>query len=741
MVVSRRPYVDFAKWKRQRTVYTVILMTLLALIGGLSGVAFTPIDVDVSSLALLYVNGQASMLNTQAHSPQWASPEALTDSLCAPNHGFDFPEGTDGELLVRLPPRLPPCVMTVVGSPSQPRCRLVVSYLFGLPGKETAEQLFGEKVWRSVSGVPPAEAFSVPEGCEAVRLRFVGASVTALTALVCNVNWPRWQAWLYFGLLVVIGPWLLGLALIWAVLGWGRWIGWSLGVREGGPCESLVGGLPVLLIVSALWVALPRCLGVNVAYAALVLGSALAEWHWQRRAAACDDPRATEYRLVAWLPVLALFLLLSVTVDSYGVGLDRVEPADHLHAFFGAQFLSRDLDLPSWMVARPWLAHVCYAPLDRLAGRFSYWAYLGFLASLNALVVLPVGALLGRWQPRRAHLAVGLLLLMPILGCYHFLGQRLLAAGLALLAGHWLTSVPAQRHWFWPALALTLAVGVHPSALFVLPSLLVCAAWRIWRGGGWSPPLSVVATVSIVYSGWTILMHWWFPGCRNDLFYYPLMLDYHEPFPSDQSIWDIVRSIPAADWLQLSYHRLLHLRHYLWTDNCSVRASATFRWISLPNVFGYLATVLLLWPSWWRRDRRFVLLMVAGPLLTHHLWIGASHAQLHISPTPLLAVAALLAAELSEWRRHWLLRLVLLEWLFRTLWPLLCLLAAHARVEALPMQHEATYARVLCFFSNDEISYVLLTVTLPVCWLFMLCRALRDTTGADGPFDRRSGTQ
>jgi hypothetical protein len=255
----------------------------------------------------------------------------------------------------------------------------------------------------------------------------------------------------------------------------------------------------------------------------------------------------------------------------------------------------------------------------------------------------------------------GLLALAPLVGVFNSFGQRPIAAGLCLLAvADWLA--PEARRQLRGSFILTLAIGVHPGSLFLLPGAFL---WGLWRREPFTA-LRLTALPVLAFVSWTILMKGLAPQSRNPLYFHPFMARDDMSFPPDATWFSILSTLSLDQWGALAWNRLVHLRHYLWTTNQFEPVLDAWKGVSLLSVLGVVGTASLLRPRIWRREAGFIPIAIICPLIIHHLAIGESHAQFHISPVPFFAMGLLIAAYPPN---KWILSLALAEWWLRLLWP------------------------------------------------------------------------
>ncbi|MAG94914.1 MAG: hypothetical protein CMJ48_14395 [Planctomycetaceae bacterium] len=285
--------------------------------------------------------------------------------------------------------------------------------------------------------------------------------------------------------------------------------------------------------------------------------------------------------------------------------------------------------------------------------------------------------------------------------------------------------------WIASGLSLVIAIGVHPGAVFVLPALFVYSLWF----SGPRPGLTMVATTLgipvVCYLVWLTCMKIGFPEERNSLLHYPLMTSF-EPFDRDRHLIDIVRDLPAEHWRTLAINRVSQFRHYFWTDPLSHSVIDRFRWVSLPNALGWVLLALLLFGKPWRcrAGRAFLCVSILGPLAFHHLYLGQSHAQFHITPVPFFGIGLLAAGALlgnlrsdRESRRfaETLTVLAVLEVFLRHCYPAYVVLTVPDSRGEPPLD-------ILGCFGNDWSSYFALAFLLPLTWTALahwVCRTNR----------------
>jgi hypothetical protein len=294
--------------------------------------------------------------------------------------------------------------------------------------------------------------------------------------------------------------------------------------------------------------------------------------------------------------------------------------------------------------------------------------------------------------------------LLPILASFNAPGQRPLAAAFCLLA----VAAWRDRRGLLGSLYLTLAIGVHPGSLFLIPPAAIVLLVR----AGWREALRATALPAAAYWGWSRAIHWTHPGLFNMLAFHPLMTNYEVTFPPEMTLLDAALSLPADYWAQLLAHRLRHLPQYIWTENMSEPVVDAFRWVSLLSTLGGVWAASLFRPGVWRGRGEFVALAVIGPLIVHHGHIGLAHALFHVSPTPFFALAMLaVAIPLPKWAE----RLAWTELFARRLYPL-------AIVVLLPTARGEPAISRFGLLGQDRPSYIGLACLAPIAWLALTSR-------------------
>ncbi len=676
-----------------------LLLVLAALVGFRQ-----PIEVNVSPLARVVFDANPRYVNPNS-TIEYSLPEATTDGLFDTLYMAEFPIGAGGGSIdFEFPFLVPATRVVVLGWDKQPATtlRITVRDDHG----DWRDLQHGD--WAPRGNVPPFRQIDRPGSFRTLRLTFRDVDQVVLNSVMCFAAVPRWLAWIYFLGLNLIGPWMVGTAVVLATLGCGRMV-LSLGTADPSDLgRRAVAGVACTAVVALVWCLLPRHWAPAAAVMAAGVGIAVREAVWWMKTASTDPDRI----LVRWLLLAVLLLLCEVTVDTYLVTNRRIIPVDHLLSYLGSKRLVARVPMTDYLAFRPWLVHILFTPLDWISGRFSYWTYLGFMAGLNSLTLIALALFTRRWRASKEPFVVGLIVLLPIMGCFHFLGQRPLSAGLVLMGIYWWTEPTCRR--YWAGLALSLAILVHPSALLVLPGGVVY--W--FAGKGFTNRLLEVLRAiwmpCLTFGLWTWFVRWRYPGLRNDLMLYPIKTHIVQTFDAHWSWWEILRNLPADHWKQLALNRLLQLRHYVWTDNLSQPVADVFRWISLPNVLGFVLSLALLRPATWRVDRAFLWLTVGGPLILHHMFVGQAHGFFHFSPTPFFGLALLVSLCVTQERLagvRVVLGVSLVELALRRCY--------------LPTLAYFFPADEYCFFATDQLSYTCLSLLLPAAWVVCLVAAYR----------------
>ena len=165
-----------------------------------------------------------------------------------------------------------------------------------------------------------------------------------------------------------------------------------------------------------------------------------------------------ERRLVQLMIAATGLLVVCMMVDTNLVANRRAHPVDYLIPYVGARLLAAEQPLGSEFAARPWLVHALFAPWEHVLGRFSYWGYIGFLAGMNSLALIPVALFARNWGWSDGWLAAGVFAFLPLHGIFNFVGQRPFCAAFCLLAVYWLLN----HRWIRGGVSLAVAIGIHP---------------------------------------------------------------------------------------------------------------------------------------------------------------------------------------------------------------------------------------------------------------------------------------
>jgi hypothetical protein len=618
--------------------------------------AAAPMDFTVSPLAVVRVNGAVNYRHLGVRDDE-AFAEVVGDGLVDSQYLAELPSGPDpAELSLEFDFKVTAARIVVIGageqSPGSVRARLE------LGGEPTFDRAYP---WSPEEGRPPTLRLERPPEFDRLRLTFNGAPRTFLNNVEVMATGPRWRAWARFLRIELVSPWLAGALLFAAIAGWGRILGPA---REDDPsfasAAQTLAGLIFAGTAALAWIPIARASPV-AGWMGVGFGAAGA--FAELRALFRGEGGARE-RWLAMAPLAAL-LLAATVIDTTLIAARRVKPQDHLAGYFEALPLLRG-ELPrDYWAFRPWLSGVISAPAIWASGRFGYPNYLGLVAWLNAASLPLLLPLLAKWSGGRTRAAAALLCLLPVWETLHFPGPRPLAAAVSLFALYcWLENGDARR-WRLGGTAAAVACLLHPGSLFMFPFATV---WLIARSrGSRAAALIAVAIPLAVHCGWTLMARTLYPEARNVLAYYPIQPDIAKPLP-DEPLATLLSRISAADWSELAWHRVLHLRHYLWADNpWHNEPVELFRPVSLPSTLGLTGTAWLLF-ALAGAERRWLIGAALGPLLLLHLHIGQAFPQFHILPGPFLASAALVACRAAAPRRSLGGKLLLTECFLRTLW-------------------------------------------------------------------------
>ena len=641
------------------------------------------VEVNVSPLARVEVAGQVGRVVPGA-GIEWCLPEAMLDGTVDALYLAEIPARDDGPIAtITWPWPVDLRRIGVLGGDDKFEGTLLV--------EAGAERLALRRPSRP--GVPLHAERTTRAAVDRIAIRWLArppalASIR-INAVAAMAVMPRWRAWIYVLGLNVVGPYLVGAAVVLAVLGLGR------GLAPAGDFGLRMAlGLVAGSALAVAWIVLPRSPWADSIHLA-ILGLAAA-WELARGPVGRRGPDRGPFALIA---AAAGLLVLDVFADTTLVMSRRMQPVDYLHSYIGAERLASGAPMVGQLLFRPWLMHAFLAPTTAALGRFGYWGYIGIMAWLNALVLVPIVALARGWGRGDGLAVAGRLALLPILGCFNAPGQRPLAAAFCLLA----VAAWRDRRGLLGAFYLTVAIGVHPGSLFLIPPAAIVLLWR----GGWAQALRATAPPAAAYWAWSRAIHWTHPGLFNMLAFHPLMTNYEVTFPPEMTLLDAALSLPASHWRQLLAHRVGHLPQYLWTENMSEPVVDAFRWVSLTSTLGVVWAASLSRPGVWRGRGIFAALAVIGPLIVHHGQIGLAHPLFHVSPSPFFALALLaVAAPLPGWAA----RLARVELFARRLFPL-------AIVVLLPSARGEPGISRFGLLGDDRPSCIALACLAPLAWL------------------------
>lgn len=528
--------------------------------------------------------------------------------------------------------------------------------------------------WSSVAGKPPIVSLADVGVVDSFEFAFRGAGPADFNSTQCYVRCERWEAWSWFLGLQVVVPWLVGGLWALALFGWGDLLGRTAMNTGNDLGRTLLLGVCATAILSALWLLLPPSWteGVKaVLPTAALLAPALRTLG--RR------PTIEQRRFLIVLSAAALLLVAITAVESTIVANRRVKPMDHLFGLMTAQHLLEGHAVPDEMVLRPWLVPALSVPTEAIFGRFSYWIYLGQMAWINVLGLAVIASAAERWGIPRVF-AVAMLSLSPLTVAFHFPGQRVLVAGLCLLAVDEWTRQRGENWWGWGGLAAAAAVMAHPGALFILPP---AAIYFLFRRPSRVAVLGL-ASVGIAGGGyliWTQVISIAYPTVKNNLVYYPFMRTLDDPLPG-RNLREILASMSAERWSELALNRVKQLRHYVWADNPWQHAVfERLKAVSLTSTLGVALTILAFVNL--RRFGRVSVLWIGmvGPLLFFHLHIGQAFPQFHILPQPFFTFALVGISALQRFGK-WATKLVVAEaMLHHSFVPMLVLIRAAGKFE------------------------------------------------------------
>jgi len=635
-------------------VYGAMAAAALASFGLASG---REVLVNVSPLARVVVHGANRLLNPDAPSPE-RFLDVLGDGFVDDQYVARLPSSSDGVVELQFPRSVTIDRLMIIGAAGGNQGLVTVVGL-----RDGREAWRAATPWTAPADRPPV-ATIVPEGpASALRFEFHVGGATVVNSIQCFALVPRWKAWAWFLGLQVFLPWIGGGLWALAVVGWGRLGGRAFPALDTGANEwsakgrRLIVGLTAMALASSVWFFLPEPFQLQ-------WGPALHVGLFAPAILALRRPTAEGVRWGVTLSAAALLLLTTVAVESTIVANRRVKPMDHLFGSMAAEHLLARERVPDEMVLRPWLVPALAAPTVSTCERLAYWMYLGQMAWMNVLGVGAIACFATRFGVS-ATMAAAFIALLPLTTAYHFSGQRVLVAGLSLLAiGEWLWR-DRPRWILWGGWAASVAVMAHPGALFVLPPVAVYFAWKTRGRERWAGWLSVGIALG-AYGAWSAFAHWYGPEVRNALAYYPIMRTLDDA-PPREPLSTILAGMSAEHWAQLGWNRIAQLRHYLWADNPWQSALyERLHPISLTSALGVALTVVLVLNA-----RRLVAeaafwVGVAGPLLLFHLHMGQAFPQFHILPVPFFALAVL---GIGLLRRHarWVLWVVVGEALLHQL--------------------------------------------------------------------------
>jgi hypothetical protein len=644
-----------------------------------------PVEINVSPLATVTVAGQVGKVLPGADI-QFCVPDVMLDGTLDTLYLAEVPVGNGPVVTVRWPWPIGLSRVAVLGGDDKFAGTMLV---------EAGPERLVLRRHPATVGRPVFQQRATRARIDTIVIRWLDrpkdATSLTLNAVAAMAVMPRWEAWAYVLGLNVLGPWLVGAFVTLGVLGVGRWL-----TPTGDLGRRMILGLLATTTFATVWIVAPRAAWADAIYLG-VLGAA-AVWELARggfRRACPDRP------LLALIAASAVLLVLDVFIDTYVVMSRRMQPVDYLHSHIGGELLAARAPLVGQLLLRPWLLHAFFAPLTSPLGRFSYWGYVGMMAWLNALVLVPIASLARRWGRGDGLAVAGWIALLPVLGCYNACGQRPLAGACCLLA----IEAWQERRGLWGSLALTTAIGVHPGSLFLLPPAAVIILWR----QGIAELLRSLSLPLVAYMAWSAGVRSVYPeAAYNMLAFHPLMTGYNTTFPPGSTFLSAARSLPAEHWVRLFWNRVNHIHQYLWTDNWTEPVVDAFRWVSLTSTMGVVWTASLFRPSVWRNHGEFVLFAVVGPLVIHHLHIGLSHPLFHVSPTPFFALSLLAVG--AGTMPSWATRLGAVELFARRCLPL-------AIVLVLPEKRGEPGLSGLGLLGDDRFSCVILASLAPLAWL------------------------
>jgi len=658
-----------------------------------------PVEVNVSPMASVEVAGQAGRVVPGAGIER-CLPEAMLDATVDALYLAEVLARDDGPVAtITWPWPVDLRRIGILGGDDRFEGTLLVEAgperLALRRGPRPGVPLFADRTTRVAVDRITIRWLGRPPGLASFRINAVAAMAVM----------PRWRAWAYVLGLGAVGPYLVGAAVVLAMLGLGRGLApaGDLGLR-------MALGLIAATALAVAWIVAPRSPWADGLHLA-ILGVAAA-WELGRGPIGRPSPDRGLFALIA---AAAGLLVLDVFADTTLVMSRRMQPVDYLHSYIGAERLASRAPMVGQLLLRPWLLHAFFAPTTAALGRFGYWGYIGIMGWLNALVLVPIAAIARGWGRGDGLAPAGRLALLPILACFNAPGQRPLAAAFCLLA----VAAWRDRRGLLGSLYLTVAVGVHPGSLFLIPPAAIVLLGR----AGWKEAVRATAPPVAAYWAWSRAIHWAHPGLFNMLAFHPLMTDYEVTFPPEMTLLDAALSLPADYWARLLANRLRHLPQYLWAENMSEPVVDAFRWVSLASVLGVVWAASLLRPGVWRGRGEFAALAVVGPLIVHHGHIGLALSLFHVCPTPFFALA-LLAVTLPL--PAWAGRLARAELFARRLYPL-------AIVVLLPSARGEPGVSRFGLLGDDRPTCIALACIAPLAWLALARRVDAIPEPSPGP--------
>jgi hypothetical protein len=255
--------------------------------------------------------------------------------------------------------------------------------------------------------------------------------------------------------------------------------------------------------------------------------------------------------------------------------------------------------------------------------------------------------------------------LSPMMVGFHFPGQRVLVAGLCLLAVAEWTTRQNGNWWWWGGWAAAAAVLTHPGALFLLPPAAIAFLFRRPRRVAVLGLLGVGIAVGS-YFLWTRYTSMMYPDVRNNLVYYPFMRALDDQ-PSGGGVREIVATLSAEHWKDLALNRIKQLRHYFWADNPWQTANfERLKAISLTSTLGVALTAFAVIHLKRFGGAGVLWMLLFGPLIFFHLHIGQPFPQFHILPPPFFLLALVGLSALGRFGK-WATKLVIVEALLHQL--------------------------------------------------------------------------